>query len=80
MWVSMAPSSKAWRHSLAEATKGLQEYFEYYNERRSHSSLEDKCPDMVYYGESYTHIHSVNKEKEKSSKKEREMTATTSYF
>jgi len=67
--------------TIPEATAGLKKYFEYYNERRGHSSLGDKCPDMVYYGESYQHIHSINKEKEKSSKKEREMTATAiSYF
>lgn len=67
--------------TMSEATEGLKEYFEYYNERRPHSSLGDKWPDMVYYGESYAHIHSINKEKEKSSKKERETTATAiSYF
>lgn len=67
--------------TILEATGGLREYFEYYNERRSHSSLGGKCPDMVYYGKSYTHIHSINKEKEKSTKKEREMAATAiSYF
>ena len=67
--------------SIPEAEAGLKEYFEYYNERRAHSSLDDKNPDMVYYGKSYSHIHSINKEKEKRSKKEREMaTTTTSYF
>ena len=63
--------------TIPEATAGLKKFFEYYNERRLHSSLGNKCPDMVYYGESYQHIHNVNKEKEKRSKKEREMTATT---
>ena len=67
--------------AIPEATEGLKEYFEYYNERRLHSSLGDKCPDMIYYGESYPHIHSIHKEKEKRSKKEREMaTATISYL
>jgi len=67
--------------TIPEATKGLKEYFEYYNERRLHSSLGDKCPDMIYYGESYAHIHSIHKEKEKRIKKERETaTATVSYF
>ncbi len=67
--------------TIPEATEGLREYFEYYNERRSHSSLGDKCPDMIYYGKSYSHIHRCQEEKEKSSKKEREMTtATISYF
>lgn len=67
--------------TIAEATEGLKKFFEYYNERRDHSSLGNKCPDMVYYGKSYQHIHSINKEKEKSSKKERERTATAiSYF
>lgn len=67
--------------TILEAAEGLKEYFEYYNERRLHSSLGNKCPDMVYYGKSYSHIHSINKEKEKRSKKEREMAAAaTSYF
>jgi len=67
--------------TIPEATKGLKEYFEYYNERRLHSSLGNKYPDMIYYGESYAHIHSIPKEKEKRSKKERETaTATVSYF
>lgn len=67
--------------TILEATEGLREYFEYYNERRSHSSLGDKCPDLIYYGESYQHIHNINKEKEKRIKKERETTtATISYF
>jgi len=65
--------------TIPEAVKGLEEYFEYYNGRRPHSSLGDKCPDMVYYGESYQHIHSINQEKKRSKKRE---TATTviSYF
>ena len=67
--------------TILEAQEGLKEYFEYYNERRLHSSVGDKCPDMIYYGKSYSHIHSIHKEKEKRSKKERETaTTTTSYL
>jgi putative transposase len=65
--------------TITEATVGLKEYFEYYNERRGHSSLGNKYPDMVYYGESYPHIHSINKEKKRSKKREM-TTATISYF
>ncbi len=65
--------------TIPEATAGLKEYFEYYNERRPHSSLGDTCPDMVYYGASYQQIHSINKEKKRSKKREM-ATATTSYF
>jgi len=65
--------------TIPEATKGLKEYFEYYNERRSHSSLGDKTPDMVYYNKSYAHIHNTDKEKKRT--KRREMATTTiSYF
>ncbi len=67
--------------TIGEAAEGLTEFFEYYNERRLHSSLGDKCPDMVYYGNNYQDIHSINKKEEKRSKKEREMSATAiSYF
>ncbi len=65
--------------TLSEAVSGLKEYFEYYNEQRGHSSLGGKCPDMVYYGTSYAHINSINKEKKRSKKRERATTAI-SYF
>ena len=64
--------------TIPEAAKGLQKFFEYYNERRGHSSLGDKCPDMVYYGKSYQQINSYPQRK-KEAKKER-TTATISYF
>ncbi|MFH1798354.1 MAG: IS3 family transposase [Candidatus Omnitrophota bacterium] len=48
--------------TVPEAAAGLKEYFEYYNERRSHSSLGDKCPDMIYYGKSYQNIHKERKD------------------
>ena len=35
--------------SLAEARKGLSEYFEFYNRRRHHQGLDSKTPDMVYW-------------------------------
>ena len=28
---------------------GISEYFDYYNEERPHSSLDDQTPDKVYY-------------------------------
>ena len=65
--------------TIPEAQAGLEKYFKYYDERRPHSSLGDKSPDMVYYGKNYRHIHSINKEK-KRSKKRKTTTATISYF
>ena len=35
--------------SMAEARKGLGEYFEFYNRRRHHQGLDSKTPDMVYW-------------------------------
>ena len=35
--------------SVAEARQGLQRYFQFYNERRPHSSLDGKTPDRVYF-------------------------------
>ncbi len=35
--------------SVAEARHGLQRYFQFYNERRPHSSLDGKTPDSVYF-------------------------------
>ena len=35
--------------SVAEARQGLQRYFSYYNQRRPHSSLDGRTPDMVYF-------------------------------
>jgi putative transposase len=35
--------------SIAEARKGLTEYFEFYNSRRRHQSLDRKTPDAVYW-------------------------------
>lgn len=66
--------------TVLEAQAGLEEYFEYYNERRGHSSLGHKSPDMVYYGKSYQHIHSINKEKKRSKKREMATATTVSYF
>jgi putative transposase len=34
--------------SIAEARKGLSEYFEFYNSRRRHQSLDRRTPDEVY--------------------------------
>jgi putative transposase len=34
--------------SIAEARKGLREYFEFYNRRRRHQSLDRRTPDDVY--------------------------------
>ena len=35
--------------SVAQARQGLQRYFKFYNERRPHSSLDGKTPDLVYF-------------------------------
>jgi putative transposase len=35
--------------SVAAARQGLQRYFQFYNERRPHSSLDGKTPDSVYF-------------------------------
>jgi putative transposase len=35
--------------SVAEARKGIQRYFSFYNQRRPHSSLDGRTPDMVYF-------------------------------
>ncbi len=35
--------------SIAEARQGLKEYFEFYNRRRRHQSLDRKTPDDVYW-------------------------------
>lgn len=35
--------------SIAEARQGLREYFEFYNRRRRHQSLDRKTPDEVYW-------------------------------
>jgi putative transposase len=35
--------------SVAEARQGLQRYFVFYNQRRPHSSLGGRTPDMVYF-------------------------------
>ena len=35
--------------SVAEAHQGLQRYFSFYNQRRPHSSLGGRTPDMVYF-------------------------------
>lgn len=66
--------------TIPEAAKGLKEYFEYYNERRPHSSLGGKSPDMVYYGASYQQINSCPQRKRKVTKEKEMATATTSYF
>jgi putative transposase len=39
---------KAYR-SIAEARQGLTEYFEFYNRRRRHQSLDRRTPDDVYW-------------------------------
>jgi putative transposase len=35
--------------SVAEARKGLQRYFSFYNQRRPHRALDGRTPDMVYF-------------------------------
>jgi putative transposase len=35
--------------SVSQAREGLQRYFQFYNERRPHSSLDGKTPDRVYF-------------------------------
>ena len=35
--------------SISEARKGLKEYFEFYNSRRTHQSLDRRTPDDVYW-------------------------------
>ena len=35
--------------SVAEARQGLQRYFTFYNQRRPHSFLDGRTPDMVYF-------------------------------
>jgi putative transposase len=35
--------------SVAEARKGLSEYFEFYNSQRRHQSLDRRTPDDVYF-------------------------------
>jgi putative transposase len=64
--------------TVPEARAGLKKFFEYYNERRGHSSLEGKSPDMVYYGKTYQQINSYPQRKKEAKK---EMTTTAiSYF
>jgi len=36
--------------SVREAKTQLSTYFEFYNQRRPHSSLDAQTPDEVYYG------------------------------
>ena len=36
-------------NSIAEARRGLMEYFEFYNRRRRHQSLDRRTPDNVYF-------------------------------
>jgi len=36
--------------NVREAKTQLSMYFEFYNQRRPHSSLDAKTPDEVYYG------------------------------
>jgi putative transposase len=35
--------------SVAEARQGLQRYFQFYNQRRPHSSLDGQTPNAVYF-------------------------------
>jgi len=35
--------------SVTEARRGLERYFLFYNQRRPHSSLDGRTPDMVYF-------------------------------
>jgi putative transposase len=35
--------------SIAEARRGLREYFEFYNSRRRHQGLDRRTPDDVYW-------------------------------
>lgn len=37
--------------SVPEAKSSLQRYFQFYNSRRPHSSLDGSTPDMTYYRE-----------------------------
>ena len=64
--------------TIPEAAEGLKEFFEYYNERRCHSSLKAKCPDMVYYGKSYPHFDELLTKKKRT--KKRKAATTISYF
>ena len=36
--------------SVADARRGLERYFLFYNQRRPHSVLDSQTPDMVYFG------------------------------
>jgi len=63
--------------TMKEASIGLKKYFKYYNQRRLHSSLSDKSPDMVYYGKRYKQLHKINKEKEERLKLQREISMAT---
>jgi len=64
--------------TVPEARAGLKKYFEYYNERRSHSSLGAKYPDMVYYGKSYPHFDELLTKKKRT--KKRKAATAISYF
>jgi len=64
--------------TIPEAVEGLNMFFEYYNERRGHSSLGGKCPDMIYYGKSYPHFDELLTKKKRS--KKRKATTAISYF
>ncbi len=35
--------------SIAEARRGLQDYFDFYNQRRRHQGLDNRIPDEVYW-------------------------------
>ena len=35
--------------NIKEAKKGISDYFQFYNEERCHSSLDDKTPNDVYF-------------------------------
>jgi putative transposase len=42
-----------YRHPFSSGTdlrRGLTEWVDFYNHERSHSSIDDRTPDEVYYG------------------------------
>ncbi len=51
LWKSVKYEEVYWHayDSVAQAQQGLQSYFQFYNQRRPHSSLDGKTPDSVYF-------------------------------
>ena len=60
-WVDNVLVERLWRRlkyenvypsgysNIKEAKKGIKEYFEFYNEERCHTALDDKTPNEVYF-------------------------------